>query len=318
MFYPSVAVIVPIYNGAEDLPGLLQCLQAQTYPPQRVTYYLVDNNSQDSTAQALAEAARHWPLLHPLAEAEIQSSYAARNQGIRSSQGEILAFTDADCRPEPQWLEQLVQPFQEGDVAVVVGELVALPGSHWLERYAQYRDVMNQRYTLGHPLGAYGQTANLAVRRSAFALAGLFRPHLTTGGDADLCWRVQRSGAGRVEFAARAIVAHRHRSTWSALREQWRRYGTSNHYLHQIHGAKLQPPPNPRHLRYLLARWFLKEVPLGLWRWAVGGQDWVAIVATPVDQWCDRERYRSQQRAILPEKAWEIPAYTPEPPPPAP
>ncbi len=100
---PQVSVIVPIYNGQEDLPDLINCIQEQTYPKDKVEYLLVNNNSQDDTSkilnQATLEAKKIGINLQVLNENNIQSSYAARNQGIRQAKGEILAFTDADCRP---------------------------------------------------------------------------------------------------------------------------------------------------------------------------------------------------------------------------
>lgn len=307
----AISVIIPIYNGEQDLPDLLACLRGQTLNAalgvDRLQYLLVDNNSRDRTWELLTEAAASFPYLQPLREMEIQSSYAARNQGIWAARGEIIVFTDADCRPQSRWLQEMVKPFQDAAVALVVGQLAALPGDHWLERYADSRGILDQRHTLGHPLGAYGQTANLAVRRSALARSGLFRPYLTTGGDADLCWRVQRAGAGTVVFVESAIVLHRHRSTWAGLMEQWRRYGTSNRYLHDLHGAKLQSSPHPKRVSYLLIRWLLKEVPQNLIKILFQAQDWVPLVGTPIDLLCDWVRYRGQQAAVLPEKAQPYP-----------
>ncbi|NJN22859.1 MAG: glycosyltransferase family 2 protein, partial [Leptolyngbya sp. RL_3_1] len=144
-YCPAVSVIVPIYNGAADLPGLGDCLLQQTYPRDRVEYLLIDNNSQDDTAAQLQRfaqtAAAQGMTVRPLSEANIQSSYAARNQGIRVATGEILAFTDADCRPRPDWLARLVQPFQDDAIGLVVGEIKALPGHTNLERYAEYREM---------------------------------------------------------------------------------------------------------------------------------------------------------------------------------
>ncbi|PZO56294.1 MAG: glycosyltransferase, partial [Phormidesmis priestleyi] len=57
LYCPKVSVIVPIYNGEQDLPGLLACLMAQTYPAEQVVYLLVDNGSSDRTPQILAAAA---------------------------------------------------------------------------------------------------------------------------------------------------------------------------------------------------------------------------------------------------------------------
>src|SRR4028118_1872000 len=94
-FLPKISVIVPIYNAIADLPELINCLQAQTYPTNQVEYLVVDNGSRDAGAIVLEtavqkEASQHTTFPH-LQENQIQSSYAARNTGIRAAQGEILA-----------------------------------------------------------------------------------------------------------------------------------------------------------------------------------------------------------------------------------
>ena len=82
---PFVSVIVPIYNGEGDLPDLVDCLQQQTYPAERTEYLLVDNNSGDRTASLLKTLVQtsHPMQICLLQESTIQSSYAARNVGIR-------------------------------------------------------------------------------------------------------------------------------------------------------------------------------------------------------------------------------------------
>lgn len=121
-------MVIPIYNGAADLPDLLSCLEQQTYTSENLEYLLVDNNSQDNTAHLIAEAVKTTSIpLKLLSETEIQSSYAARNRGIQSSTSDLIAFTDADCRPEPTWLEQLLQPFNQPEIGLVAGEILALP-----------------------------------------------------------------------------------------------------------------------------------------------------------------------------------------------
>ncbi|WP_424406247.1 glycosyltransferase, partial [Microcoleus sp.] len=91
-----------------------------------------------------------------LTENQIQSSYAARNQGIRTSTGEIIAFTDADCRPETQWLENLVKPFADLEVGISAVEILALPGNSLLEKHAARDNTLSQKHTLAHPFCAYG------------------------------------------------------------------------------------------------------------------------------------------------------------------
>ena len=303
-FLPMVSVVVPIYNGETDLPELINCLLSQTYPKDRVEYLLVDNNSSDRTLTILKTSAENCPItIHPLSENQIQSSYAARNTGIRAAVGEIIVFTDADCRPQPQWLDALIQPFVNSEVVIVPGEILALPGTTLLEQHADRQETLSQKHTLDHSFRPYGQTANLAIRRIALEKAGLFRPYLTTGGDADICWRILGENIGRLEFAANAIVGHRHRATLKELQSQWRRYGRSNRYLHDLHGVDLMRDLTHKECRYRLGGWLLKEVPRDIKKALAGQATLVDLLNTPIGLFTARARTAGQRNAKLPENA---------------
>ncbi|MEG5015619.1 MULTISPECIES: glycosyltransferase [unclassified Microcoleus] len=306
-FLPQVSVVVPVYNGEMDLPELIECLRSQTYPPHRVEYLLVDNNSRDRTSAILETAAKlNQITIRHLTENQIQSSYAARNQGIRASTGEIIAFTDADCRPESDWLENLVKPFVDKEVGISAGEIVALPGKTILEQHADRQNTLSQKHTLAHPFCPYGQTANLAVRRLVLQQIGLFRPYLTSGGDADLCWRILRETSYKMYFAENAIVRHRHRSTIKQLQSQWYRYGESNKYLHELHGVDLMRELTAPEYFYRLARWLLKELPVAAAKSAMAQADMVDLFNTPIGLVNVRARAMGQRQAKLPLAAWQI------------
>lgn len=324
---PQVSVIVPVYNGEMDLPELIECLRSQTYPIDSVEYLLVDNNSRDRTS-TIIQAASNPPSIPPflsrgsnfnqitirhLTENQIQSSYAARNKGIRASTGKIIAFTDADCRPESDWLENLVKPFLDVEIALSAGEIVALPGKTILEQHAERENTLSQKHTLAHPFCPYGQTANLAVRKQVLETVGLFRPHLTSGGDADLCWRILGETSYKMCFAENAIVRHRHRSTIKQLQSQWYRYGESNKYLHELHGVDLMREFTTGEYFYRLARWLLKEFPVAAAKSAlakpskrIARADMVDLFNTPIGLVNVRARSMGQRQAKLPASAWQI------------
>ncbi|MGB3297560.1 MAG: glycosyltransferase [Phormidesmis sp.] len=306
-YFPDVSVIIPIYNGQQDLPGLLACLLAQTYPAERVEYLLVDNQSSDRTAQILLAAVDTFKAkgftFKALSETEIQSAYAARNTGIRAATGEFLAFTDADCYPQPDWLSALMQPFADDTIGLVAGEVTAFPPVTLLERYAERKHIMSQQDTLNHKFCPYGQTANLGIRLQALASVGLFRPYLTTGGDADICWRVQQEGNWKIHYASDATVQHRHRQTLKELRAQWYRYGKSNRYLHDLHGVNLTGAlPNRERNRSLL-RWLLKGLPKAAANRALAKGPAIDMLIGPLDLYCARARSLGQQEAVLPDNA---------------
>ncbi|BAU63607.1 glycosyl transferase family 2 [Stanieria sp. NIES-3757] len=309
-YLPSVSIIVPIYNGETDLHQLIKCLFKQTYPKELSEYLLVDNNSSDRTAIILKEAqqtaSEKGMKLRHLSEKEIQSSYAARNLGIRKAQGEILVFTDTDCRPQPDWLEKIVQPFSNFQVGIVVGEVVALFGNTLLEKYADRNQIMSQKFLLQHPFYPYGQTANIAIRKEAFVKVGLFRPHLTTGGDADICWRIQKETSWQLAYAPTAIIEHRHRSNLKNFRSQFRRYGSSNRYLHELHGVNLMRELTPQEIFYRLSRWLLKELPTNSLKAIAGKTPWIDLLKTPIDLIGFQARTQGQQESKLPEAARKI------------
>lgn len=244
--YPSVSVIVPIYNGEADLPELLARLRGQRYPTDRVEYVLVDNGSRDRTPDLLQAA-----------------------------------------------------------VGLVAGEIKALPSTHWLQRYADRQGTLSQKNTLNHPFLPYGQTANLALRAQVLDQVGAFRPHLTTGGDADLCWRIKQATPWQLVQAADAVVYHRHRDRLKDLRSQWYRYGCSNRYLHNLHGVALRPL-TVQEIGYRLLRWGLKELPQATAQLLTGQGTALDLAITPLDLWCAQARSQGQAQARLPAVAHAI------------
>jgi cellulose synthase/poly-beta-1,6-N-acetylglucosamine synthase-like glycosyltransferase len=309
-FLPEISVIIPIYNGEQDLPDLINCLYQQTYPQKKVEYLLVNNNSQDNTEnilKTLTEKAKldKFPLFY-LNENEIQSSYAARNKGIKASKSDILVFTDADCRPNSDWLTNLIKPFKNPEIGIVVGEIIALEGDSFLEKYAESKHILSQKYTLENLFCSYGQTANLAIRKDCFREIGLFRPYLTTGGDADICWRILRETNWQIKFAETAIIKHRHRQNITELKKQWRRYGTSYKYLHELYNTSLNRDLTTQETLYRLTRWLLKEIPVSTLKIILDKGDIVDIIKTPLDLICFREMTKGKNESKLPEKARQI------------
>jgi len=303
----QVSVVVPIYNGEADVPELIECLAAQTYPRELIEYILVNNNSSDRTQTILENAVKNSDI--PLKienENNIQSSYAARNQGIRAANNNIIAFTDADCRPKSDWLAKLILPFSNSQIGIVAGEIVALPGKTLLEKYAEHSNILSQKHLLEHPFCPYGQTANLAIRKQAFEEVGLFRPYLTTGGDADICWRILRQTNWQLKFAPDAIVCHRHRDNLSDFRSQWRRYGCSNRYLHELYGIELMRELTPQEAFYRLSRWFLKELPQASVKAIARKATTIDFIKTPIDLIGFHARTIGQKQSQLPELAHQI------------
>ena len=249
----EISVIVPIYNGERHVASLIAGLAKQSYPAEAVEYIVVDNRSTDRTreeaAPAIALAQSAGIDVRVISEVEIQGSYAARNAGIRAARGDIIAFTDADCRADKNWLTELVRPFADPTVGVTAGRIAPFSDHSWIERYSASRGAVSQEGALNNRFRPYGLTANLAVRKEVFDKVGMFRPHLRSGGDADLCWRATADGF-QLQFASNALVHHRHRTTVAGLVEQYSRYATGAFHLSTLFGFPLPAQSVGRYLAY--------------------------------------------------------------------
>jgi cellulose synthase/poly-beta-1,6-N-acetylglucosamine synthase-like glycosyltransferase len=220
MMSPSVSVVVPAYNSSGTIVGCIESLLAVAYPKDKLEIIIVDNNSTDDTRSLIQQ----YSVIFE-SENEVQSSYAARNKGLKRAQGDIIAFTDSDCFVEPEWIAKGVKHFEDHRCGAVGGEVLSSPPSSVIEEYLVSIDFLHQRHCLENSFYPYIQTANAFYRRSIFHKVGLFDPMMISGGDADLCWRMQMQTSYRICYADKARVYHRHRNTLKGLYTQRRIQG---------------------------------------------------------------------------------------------
>jgi cellulose synthase/poly-beta-1,6-N-acetylglucosamine synthase-like glycosyltransferase len=203
---PTVSVIVPVRDGESTIAGCLDAILAAGYPADRREVLVVDNGSTDDTAALIT--ARPVTYLH-----EPRPGVSnARNRGIAESTGDILAFVDADCLVEPQWLTELVRPFEDPEVGAVAGDLQHVPPSTPAERQAARLLGNWQRFAFNSD-PAYPITANAAYRREVIDRIGPFDPHMTRAQDVELGLRFQERSGRRLAYAEQATARHRNRST---------------------------------------------------------------------------------------------------------
>lgn len=200
-----VSVIIPVYNDAEPLALCLECLAHQTYPSALTEVLVVDNGSEQDIAPIVAT---HLPRARLLREPR-PGSYAARNKALGEAIGEIIAFTDADCLPEPEWLERGVAALlSDPALGFVAGRVEVFPrdpkrptGS---ELYDMTYTLRQDRYLQKNHAGA---TANIFTHRATVARVGTFNSALRSAGDFEWCQRVWAAGYGQ-SFGPDAVVRH--------------------------------------------------------------------------------------------------------------
>jgi glycosyltransferase involved in cell wall biosynthesis len=192
---PVVSVVVPARDAAATLGRTLEALAAQQLAePYEVI--VVDDGSSDGTAElARAAGAR-------LFRSGGSGAAVARNRGVAEARGRVIAFTDSDCFPTPDWLAAGLAAI-DGGADLVQGRVQPDPEAS-LGPFDRTLWVDGER-------GFY-ETANLLIRRELFERVGGFEEWMPIGGrpfaeDVWLGWRAVRAGA-RTAFAADALVHH--------------------------------------------------------------------------------------------------------------
>jgi len=197
-----VSIVVPSYNSRHTLSTLLSCLSEQSYPPGRFEVVIVNDGSTDGTSEYLGGAYPNVALL----ERERRGAYAARNAGVEASRGEILAFTDADCQPHPDWLRNGVEGMRSQGLDVAAGRVdVVVDDSH--STVQRYDAMFNLRQEYYAKAAQFGVTANLFVLRETFDAVGGFVQALYSGGDQRFCQTAIGAGK-RFGYLADAAVRH--------------------------------------------------------------------------------------------------------------
>ena len=241
---PSVSVVVPTCRRPEELLSCVDSLLATGYPSLEVL--VVDNAPKEpSTAAAVADRYGLDEQVRYLAEPTPGAS-RARNRGVASARGEIIAFVDDDVLVDRHWLAALVEALdRHPSVACVTGlvipESLESPVQFWFEQFGgfdrgyvrRHFDLINNKGdTLLYPYtaGALGGLGNAAFRRSALNALAAFEVTLGPGTpafgaeDQDAFVSLLASG-GQFLYEPSALVRHSHRDSYQELRWQVFTYG---------------------------------------------------------------------------------------------
>lgn len=166
---PSVTLLLTVHNEEERVGGSLDNFLALDYAPDRLEILVASDGSTDRTDEIVCPYAARGPIR--LVSFDRVGKSAAQNQAIWQARGEIIAFTDADCILESNYLRELVRPFADEQVGCVAGHVRIADGGGSVGRgQGYYWDYELKLRELESRLGilAVASGAAMAVRRSAF------------------------------------------------------------------------------------------------------------------------------------------------------
>lgn len=280
---PLVTVAVCTRNRATDLRRCLDALGGLEYP--HVDVLVVDNAPSDDRTARLVR--NEFPSARYVVEPRPGLDWA-RNRAILETRGEIIAFTDDDVVVDPAWVSTLVSVFlADPEVTAVTGLVTPheldTESQQLFEIYGGFGRGFRRRWFRGPrstPLaalhagtGKFGTGANMAFRRRVFDEVGGFDPALDVGtvtnggGDLEMFFRVLKAGHTLV-YEPSAIVRHRHRATYAALREQIANNGVGL-YSYIVRETRAYPDERLAFARfgaYWLWWWSVRRLARGLLR----------------------------------------------------
>ena len=225
---PGVSVVIPVFNGARTIDACLAAVAGQTYDgPFEII--VVDNGSEDDSVSRVRGVARVRALT-----CRTIGAAAARNAGVKAARYGLIAFTDSDCRPVPEWLSALVdglRPELSG-----VGGPIETEDTSEIARFVASISFNQLDNVQGRP--PYLATANALFRKEALDRIGGFDEtfEIAGGEDNDLGWRLHALGY-ELGFVSAARVVHRHPARLMEFVSQRIRYGYGEMLLLRKHHA---------------------------------------------------------------------------------
>lgn len=229
----DATVVVPAYNDPEGLRVTLQSLVGQRFDDYEVI--VADNGSNDGTQAVARTFAANHTTVRLVIEDEIQSSYAARNQGIRNARGSIICFLDADMWVNCDYIGAIWESMDTDAYSYMGCRVELVTDGSTISRY---------NASTGFPVGRYLEeeqyvpTCCLAVDASVFEDVGLFDHRMISSGDVEFGKRVHDAGFGQ-SYNPDIVTYHPARGNISDLISKQIRIGRGKEQMRQLHGSRI-------------------------------------------------------------------------------
>jgi GT2 family glycosyltransferase len=201
-----ISIIIPTYNGRLRIKHTIEALLTQDFKDE-YELIVVDDGSSDQTADLVRSYDRGIKVISQ----PNQGPGEARNNGARHAQGEIILFTDDDCIPEKNWLQEMLRPFSEDAEIVGVKGRYRTEQKEIIARFVQLEYEDKYDYMVRRKYIDFIDTYSAAFRRRVFLELGGYDTEfpVACAEDIELSYRLSKKGYKMV-FASKAVVRHTH------------------------------------------------------------------------------------------------------------
>jgi len=237
VYQTKVTVLIAARNEEAGIHKTIEDILAQQYPKELMEVIIADDHSTDRTAEIILSYADRGIKLLQLKEDKALNSYKKKaiSEAIRSSTGDLMVATDADCRMEPHWLQSIVSRFEESDVLMLSSPVAFFEDKNLFERLQTLEFsafIGLGAATIGNKKASTCNGANLAYKKSVFNEVGGFKgiDDLASGDDELLLQKVAATYPGRIGFLKQreAIVYTYAKPTWEEFKQQRRRWASKS------------------------------------------------------------------------------------------
>lgn len=249
---PFVSIIIPTFNRPGSIAACLRAIAELDYPPDRFETVVVDDGGSaplNEMVQIAAPAVRVRVIRQQNA-----GPATARNTGAEAAEGELLAFTDDDCRPDAGWLRAIAEAHRHHPEALIGGQTInGLPDNYFSQASQDIATFAYEYFNGGAAGPRFFTSNNMAAPAGLFFEVGRFDTSfpLAAGEDREFSDRWQ---ATRLPFhyEPAAVIYHCHRLTALRFCQQHFNYGRGGYHFNVVRKAAGRGPVPREPLRFHL------------------------------------------------------------------
>ncbi len=236
-----ISVIIPARNEAANIEGCIRSLLAQDYPPELYEIIVVDDHSTDATSEIVlshsGENIHYIRLADHVRENEVITAYKKKaiSVGIKSSKGDLIITTDADCAALPHWLKYMAAFYESEKSIMVIAPVDFTYNGSTVELFQSIDFMSMQGITAAAnslKLGNMSNGANLGFNKEAYNFVNGYDgiDHLASGDDYLLMMKLQKAFPGRINYlkSKNTIVTTTPQPTWKAFLQQRIRWASKS------------------------------------------------------------------------------------------